>query len=230
MGQKIFLITSIIFALLCEYPVLGQEKKKVRLSVGYNFYTMEDFNAKLSQEGNRTIDEGVNVTVEFSPASLLLWNQIRLAPMLGFEYLVASSKTLHTEVGGSATVNWDLPVSGVYIAPDILFKKLYFRPIGIGYYVLIDANLTVTDRPGNLKISDQAVGISSQAGFTLYSGDLTELFIEAGYRKLKFTDVSQEPQNGFTVFPGGPLIQPGNLPETLDYSGLVFKVGMSVKF
>lgn len=262
MMRKIPLIVLMVLALLLlSYPVLGQEdskkgelkekepkneevrKKKLRLWIGNSWYNMQDFNAKLSSENNNTIDSGVNVSLEFSPGEFtipgvipLIGGTHKIWPMIGFEYLEASSKTTHTAVSGSATVNWDLPVIGIYFAPDIYFFKesqwLHLRPIGAGYYALgklTDAKLTVSDRPGSLKVSDGTVGISSQIGVK-YAKNEFEVFIEGGYRWLKFTDISQKPKGGFTVTSGGPLVQPGNLPESLDYSGFVIKAGASIKF
>lgn len=106
------------------------------------------------------------------------------------------------------------------------------RPIGVGYYWLgefTDAKLTVTDCTGSLGVSDATIGIKSEIGIK-YSNEKFELFADGGYRWLKFTDVSQQPEGGFVVSPGGPLVQLGNLPETFDYSGFIIKAGVSIKF
>lgn len=267
MIKKISVVVLMMFAVLfLSYPVFGKEdpkkeeannkkvekkedQKTVRLWIGYSWYNMKDFNDKLSRENNNTIDGGVNIGLELSPGEVeipptipLIGGRSKILPMIGFEYLGASSKTTHTGVGGSATVNWDLPVIGIYLAPDIEFSekplRFYLRPIGVGYYTLgklTDAKLTVSDRSGSLEVSDETVGITSQIGMKYIKKDKKEveefeIFIEGGYRWLKFTDVSQEPKGGFRVTPGGPLVQPGNLPESLDYSGFIIKVGIGVKF
>lgn len=255
MIRKGFIVFITFFCLLAlSHPVFAEQPKKsedpghgFRLWIGYNWYKMEDFNNKLYSEGNKTIDGGVNLGIETNvvdlPLSLLisqLPGSIKLP--LGIEYLSASSKTTHTAAGGSATVNWELPVVGVYIAPSISFsektKWFYLRPIGVGYYTLgklTDAKLTVSDRPGSLEVSDATVGITSQIGMKYIKKDEKEVekfevFIEGGYRWLKFTNVSQEPKGGFTATPGGSLVQPGNLPESLDYSGFIIKGGIGIWF
>lgn len=249
MLRKGFIIFITFFCLLAlSHPVFAEQSKKdedsghgFRLWIGYNWYKMEDFNDKLSSEGNKTIDAGVNLGIEADVVDLPLSSLIPQLPgsikvPLGIEYLSASSKTTHTAAGGSATVNWELPVVGVYIAPTISFsekpKWLYLRPVGVGYYTLgrvLDAKLTVTDRPGRLEVSGESIGILSQIGMK-HSWNGFTVFVEGGYRWLKFTDVSQEPKDGFTVTPGGPFVQPGNLPQTLDYSGFVIKGGVGIQF
>lgn len=250
MLRKGFIIFMVIFCLLglnslvfAEEPQQKQDENLKRLErylkiwAGYNWYKMGDFNNKLRSEGNETIDGGVNVGIEVNMVDLPIPKLfISIKTPLGIEYLGASSKTTHTGAGGFATVNWELPVVGVYIAPEISFFEkstwLYLRPIGVGYYNLgdiADAKLTVTDRPGRLEVSGNSVGILSQIGMK-YSKNTFTIFVEGGYRLLKFTDVSQQPKDGFTVTPSGPLVQPGNLPQTLDYSGFIVKAGVGIQF
>ena len=82
-----------------------------------------------------------------------------------------------------------------------------------------------------VKVSSDTVGVFSMAGVRYVNQDSGfTLFSELGYRRLRFTDVSLEPRDGFTIMPGAGLAQPGNLPQTLDYSGLVFKFGVGVSF
>lgn len=213
----------------------NEQKRSVRLSAGYAQYSMEEFNNKLRPENNHVIDGGINAALELSLGEIKIPEKLsqlgdyaKLLPTLGFEYLSANSKTTHIGEGGALTVNWDIPVIGIYFAPDIVLEKrgrLYLRPVGIGYYKLSGANLTLTDRPGRLEVSGTTIGISSQVGIKLVSGD-KEMFIEVGYRWLKFTDVRREPKGGFLTDPGGQPIPPSSLPESLDYSGVGIKAGM----
>lgn len=145
MMSKVSLFTLIIFAMLLSNPVFAQEssktkkpnnqtnqqekkeeekKEKVSVYTGYNFYKMDDFNDKLSREGNKNIDGGLNVGLEFHlekiAASILdviggPSIEIPIDIPVGIEYLEASSKTTHD----STVVNWELPVVGIYLMPDI---------------------------------------------------------------------------------------------------------------
>ena len=53
------------------------------------------------------------------------------------------------------SVNWQLPLCGVYISPRLSFRRgaisINLRPIGIGYYTLgqvpMNAELVISDRP-----------------------------------------------------------------------------------
>lgn len=188
MGMRLISLI-LIFNLYSFSLVSAQEKYELLVWVGYHHYKMEDFNKKLSDEKNNTINEGLNAGVELPLVDFLMnfivkkWLGLVL-PLkfpIGIEYLEAHSKTVHTSTDGSATVNWTLPIIGFYIAPTIekelyeiksLNAKLNFllRPIGVGYYTLgkiMDAKLTVTDRPGSLHVYGETVGICSRIGVKL---------------------------------------------------------------
>jgi len=148
--------------------------------------------------------------------------------------LEANSGTTHASgPTGSSNVDWELPVLGLFIAPEFTFQKdhrLYLRPVGVGYYTIgriVEAKLTVSDRPGHLEISGSTVGASSRVGLRL-SGKNTQLSVELGYRYLRFTNLTRTPRSGFTSVPGGSLTQPSSLPETLDYSGLNLTISLSL--
>ncbi|MBI5039528.1 MAG: hypothetical protein HZC13_07235, partial [Nitrospirae bacterium] len=138
------------------------DKTGLRLFGGYNWYSMEDFNNKLKKEGNKTVDGGSNVGIELSPWNVDIprLNITIKVPVFGIEYLGANSKTTHADVMGSAAVDWSLPVIGGYITADIPISDettwFYLRPISIGIYnlgALLNARLTVSDRPGRLDAS-----------------------------------------------------------------------------
>jgi hypothetical protein len=226
-------------------PRRSDDKKKQVITgwIGYGFYSMGDFNAKLSGENNTTIKGGLNAGVEYTPGeiTLPLPNTLKDVPAIkipvpiGFEYLDARSKTTHTDaLGAVTTVNWELPVLGIYVAPEIPIPlsdgssgwRVKWRPIGIGYYMvgrLLEARLSVSDRSGELDMTGDAVGLTTQLGIKYLMDDF-ELFVEGGYRWLRFSDVKQEPKDGFD--PHSPSI----LPETLDYSGPVIKAGVCLRF
>lgn len=228
----------------------AKSKWKINVWAGYNFYKMNEFNAKLSSENNKTIDGGLNIGLEFIPKKFTidlseLMGNIPVVKIIapsvelptnfpiGFEYLEAKSRTIH---GGTTTVNWELPVTGIYFSPEIVFPRkaekseglsLKLRPLGVGYYTLgglMDAKLTLTGEPGHLKVSGDAIGITAQAKIEYKQEDF-EVFVEGGYRWLKFTDVLREPKGGFAS--GAPA---SALPETLDYSGFVIKAGIAWRF
>ena len=216
----------------------GKDARAVQAAawVGYSSYAMKDFDRKLSVEGNAAINGGLNAGVEVSVAALGKGKGLEINIPMGVEFLTASSKTTHSAAEGSATVNWSLPVVGFYIGPRIVFGKkpgavFYLRPVAAGFYDLgnfIKAKLTVSDRPGSLGVSSTTVGVTSVVGGGYRDeGGVLRFFIEGGYRILKFTDVSQSPRGGFASLAGGAAIQPGNLRETLDYSGFVVRMGTS---
>jgi hypothetical protein len=217
------------------------DKSNISAWIGYQNYKMNQFNNKLSSEGNDTIDGGLNAGLEFSwgKQQIPIKGKNIVLPLnfpVGIEYLEAKSKTAHAGIGGQTTVNWELPVVGIYFAPQIsLLEKsdasenrkgfeLKLRPIGIGYYMLgeiMDAKLTVSDRSGCLEVSGDTIGSMSQIGLKYMKKNI-EVFLEYGYRWLKFTDVERAPRGGFSNYP------PSNLPETLDYSGFMIKVGVII--
>lgn len=219
----------------------GDSQKCIRAYIGYNRYEMKEFNEKLIEEDNNPIKGGGNVGLEFSPIEVevpkstpLIGGWLIKLPMVGAEYLTANSNTTHRgDDGTSATVNWNLPVVGIYVAPIISFSKksnwFYLRPVGIGYYTLLNAKLTVSDRPGWLEISGETVGTLSQVGVQ-YLFDKFAVFIEGGWRWLKFTDVFQDPKDDFPAEYGGPPVEAGNLPQPLDYSGVIVRLGIGFQF
>ena len=153
---------------------VNENKTNLRILGGYNWYSMEDFNSKLKVEGNKTIDGGANVGFELSPwcVDIPRLNSPVKVPVFGIEYLGASSKTTHADAMGSATVDWSLPVIGGYITADIPISDeatwFYLRPISIGIYnlgALLNARLTVSDRPGRLDASGNTIGVSTGVNF-----------------------------------------------------------------
>ena len=225
-----------------EKSVKVTEKEKVSVStwVGYGYYAMNEFNRKLSGEGNETIDGGLNVGIEL-PLKGGKVNGLDLSSLpIGVEYLEASSETTHTSGATSITVDWELPVVGIYFWPEVRIPKLSenwmdgkrwdlrLRPLGVGYYTLgkyIDAELDISDSPGYLKVEDETIGIMSQFKIKyVIEKETFEAFMEGGYRWLKFTSVMREPKGGFA---GG---SPSAMPEDLDYSGFIIKAGLCVKF
>lgn len=211
-----------------------QNRKTIRLSVAYGAYSMEEFNTKLRLENNNTVDSGISLALEFSVGELKNAEKIpfigssiaKLLPNVGIEYLNASSKTTHTD-GVTTTVNWHLPVLGIYFAPELVLEKRpwsYLRPLVIGYYRLTDAGLTLSGHPGRLAVSAGTLGVSSQVGAKQRFSEKYEGFIEAGYRWLKFRDVHQTSEGDFLPLPPGTPA--GNLPQSLDYSGLTVRAGI----
>lgn len=189
---------------------------------------------KLSNENNKPIKGGINAGIELNVVDLSIFKSgIHIKAPFGIEYFNATSVSTHSYQGGSVTVDWIIPVVGIYIAPTISIKKMggfYFRPIGIGYYNLgsmFNARLLITDRPGRLEASGDAIGILSVLGMKHSTEEFT-IFAEAGYRWLEFSDVFLDPKDGFTETPGGTLVQAGYLPENLDYRGFVFKIGIEI--
>lgn len=156
----------------------------------------------------------------------------------GAELINASSKTDHIANGASATVNWSIPVLGLYVSPRITFDRSHFqinvRPVGLGYYRLGEglgslgnAELTVSDRPGSLSLSAATLGYVGIVGIE-FPVSKASLLVEGGYRSLQFSDVVLTPKNGFSPGAGGGVSQVGSLPQTLDYSGVIVRIGLGV--
>lgn len=212
--------------------------KRFRLFIGYGSYSLDDFNDKMRAEGNEEISGGLNVGLEFfSEIELkvpVAGEPTFFLPTIGVEYLEASSTTSHPSGSGRTTVDWELAVLGFYVAPEFALKAypwLYLRPVGVGYYTLgqlLDAGLTVSDRPGELEVSGTTVGGFGEIGFK-WKSDGVALSLLGGYRILNFTDVTRKPTDGFTAVPGGPSIAPSALPEDLDFSGPFLKLGLSLE-
>ena len=207
----------------------------VRAWAGLSTYRMGEFNTKLAAENNQPIDKGLNAGVEFNAIDLPL-AQLKFNIPVGFEFLDAASKTTHEFSNGSVTVNWTVPVVGVYFAPEITSSKPgwqpFVRPISVGLYDLgkiIPARLTVSDRSGSLDVSGRQVGVGSYAGVRYARGSFIGIF-EIGYRRLQFSNVNQKPRGGFPDPAGGSPIPESSLRETLDYSGFVARVGIGIQF
>ncbi len=240
---KFLMISFILLMLLCistlsfakEEP--QSKDRMIRIYAGYNHYWMNEFNEKLELENNNIINGGKNIGIEFSPMKVKV-------PLIGeviipicFEYLEAVSKTTHTAPEGSATVKWNLPIFGLYVAPFITPVKkwqfFYIRPVGAGIYSLgkiQNACLYVTDRPGRLDVKSYTAGWFSSGGLKISFEENTSVLLEAGYRWLKFTDISVIPKDGFTEVLGGALVKPGIMKESLDYSGYFLRIGVEIKF
>jgi hypothetical protein len=200
---------------------------------------MKSFNTKLELEGNNSIDNALTAGVElapFTPVTLPRGITLQL-PLGGAEYIKARSKTTHisrTVATNAATVNWNLPAFGVYVAPEITYRAWYFRPVAPGYYWLgrrLRDGLTTTDQPGaRLDVSDETIGTTSTVGWIVPLGrtaSAVRLSIETGFRYLNFTNVKATPRGNFQVASG--FAQVTNLPEDLDYSGWIIRGVVSFK-
>jgi hypothetical protein len=210
----------------------------VRIWVGASFLRMADFNAKLAGEDNNPFGSSFTVAAEADtiPIPVPSINFTVKIPF-GAEFINANSKTVHTANGASATVNWNLPMFGIYVSPRISVHEgklaINIRPIGIGYYRLGStlgsaAELSISDRHGTLAAKSTALGYFGIGGVEWPLGTMS-LLGEVGYRRLLFDDVTLTPTGNFTIGPAGPTavgVQPTNLPETLDYSGWILRVGI----
>lgn len=219
--------------------------RQAKIWIGYGHYRMDDFNRAQVAQGNKKLTDGFNAGIEFSPLSFKVPEKIPLLSSLiggaslslplGLEYLSASTKTTHTLGGNSATVAWNLPVVGIYVAPEIALSApgwLTLQPLTIGYYSIgnpLDANLTINDRPGRLRITAGSVGARSEITIKPFQ-DKMGLFMSIGYRWLRFSDVKQEPRDGFQYSVGGTFSPPGSLQHQLDYSGFVARIGVARSF
>ena len=211
----------------------------IRIWIGYSGFKMEDFNTFLESGGNKTISGGLSLGAEICPFVWNITDKFTLSlPMVGIEILQASSKTIHAANENNIIVNWNVPVTGFCITPEMNLTRpkwaIIFRPIGIGLYwlgipKLKEARLTVTDRPGYLKVSEKTTGIISQAGLRFKVGSC-EMSFDGGYRFLTFSDILQEPKEGFPGCPICPPVKIGSFPYDLDYSGMFFKISISKKF
>jgi hypothetical protein len=213
----------------------------LRIWIGASSLAMKDFNAKLGSEQNNPVGTGFTVAgeVDAIPVPNPVLKTASLKIPLGAEAIGATSETAQTVNGVTTTVNWSLPVFGVYLSPRMSFPRgkllINLRPIGVGYYwlghFLGASELEVSDRPGTLEASANAWGYIGLGGLE-YPVDKATVLVEGGYRRLRFTDVTLTPKNGFTEGPvgaGAVVVQAGNLPQTLDYSGWMLRVGIGIR-
>ena len=212
--------------------------------VSYNQYLMKDFNEYLSTGNNNTINNGYSFGLELGVISFKLSAKVKgvggesstLKLPLGLEYINARSKTKHDQ--NNIVVDWNFPVFGVYIAPDILIPinkkiKLGIRPISFGYYFLgfgktLEAGLTISDRQGNLKLTGGSIGFKPSISGSILLIDNVFVLIRGGYRFLNFTTVNQKCEDGFTFQPGGGSISSTDFPYDLDFSGFVVFAGITI--
>jgi len=200
------------------------------VQAGYGRYAMGAFNRTEQGNSNNTISGGWSVALEGYFTKLKIsdsnrWlggTEIRL-PVVGFEYLRASVDTTHAVGNNSATIEWNLPAVGVYVMPEIQFPGttwLGVRPIELGWYWLgPNSNLTVSDRPGHLRLNSNTFGIKSELIAVKKLAQYRYGFVTAGYRWLRFNNVAQTPTNGFPV-------AAGNLRDAVDYSGAIVTAGV----
>jgi hypothetical protein len=231
--------------------------RELHLLGGFSRYSFEEFNDKLSREGNRRIKGGGTFGAEVSVVDVPLPKPLggSAKTPLGLEVITASSKTTQTFPEGSVTIQWNVPVVGVYSSvafifgqneeerpsPDMQSDKLkisardvqwFIRPLGIGYYALgrwWAAKLTVSDRPGRLVAHGSTVGLTSSAGIR-YVMVRQLLLLEGGFRHFVMSDIVVEPRDGFVEKPQGATFQAGSLRESLDYSGVFIRGGVGVRF
>ncbi|HET9194492.1 MAG TPA: carboxypeptidase-like regulatory domain-containing protein [Vicinamibacterales bacterium] len=202
--------------------------KEARFWGGLNTHAMDEFNQLLAVDRNEPIEWGFSAGAEVSVAATNVRFAGALHLPIGIEYLAASSTTTHSSAAGSATVIWDLPVVGLFVAPTLSVgsaERFYIHP-AVGYYFLglfQEAGLSVTDRSGRLAAKDAAPGVFAAIGLNQRMGDRAGLFVESGYRYLKFTSVELTPRGDFPPVLGGTLAAP------LDYSGFVFRLGFSLR-
>lgn len=209
--------------------------KQARFWFGVSEYSMEGFNQLLSAERNNSIlrgfSAGAEVSVFATPVPVLKGN---LQLPIGVEYLAANSTTTHLGAGGSATVIWDLPAVGLFVAPVISVgsaERLYFHP-GLGYYVLghwKKAGLSVTDRSGQLNAKSSGPSMFAAIGWNQRIGDFGPVFVEGGYRYLKFTSVDTTAAGDFPSVLGGAALRGGALASPLDYSFYFVRFGFAVR-
>ncbi|MBU0700994.1 hypothetical protein KKE26_06855 [bacterium] len=190
--------------------------------IGLNTYDMEDFNDKLNKEGLKPIASGVDFAIEGYydlPPKNSLYKQFQA--IWGTEYLSAGTK----ETFDSTIVKWTLPILGAYFGSQYYCtdsKDVYVR-LQLGEYFLFleKANLKVTDRPGYLEVTGKTFGGMIGMGWTEEPFD-----ISVSYRLLNFTTATQEEKDGFIDRVSGQPIPRGPLPNDLDYSGFIFKIGL----
>jgi hypothetical protein len=153
---------------------------------------------------------------------------------LQFEYLDAGARTTFHGDESSTTVSYQLPLMVIGIAPMITFgshDRFYFQG---GVTVAWLANLaplpraviTVTDRSGYQSATGADMGSFGRLGLLLKRSNRTHFALDVGMRFLQIDDVQLEPHEGFTASPGGALTRPGRLPQSLDYSAFLFRVGL----
>lgn len=211
-------------------PVL----REVKVFIGYAWYDLHDFNQMQAKEDNRKLRGGFDAGIEFSPFTInpppnIPWiGGITLSFPLGYEYSSASVETTHAN---STRVDWNLPLMGMYIAPEITFASvpwLSIQPIGVGYYRLGDANLTVSDRSGRLSFRSSTIGALS--GMTIKPFKKSGIFISVFYRAVTFENVKQTPKDGYRYELTAISSPPGILEHELDFSGFVAKIGIARSF
>jgi hypothetical protein len=218
-----------------ETPAPAGPTSFVRVWIAASWPQMQDFNAVLQSQQNSTISVALTVAGELDAVSIPVapLTGVSIKIPIGAEFIAASSKTTHVASGASATVNWNLPVFGVYLSPRIAFHRenltINLRPLGIGYYnvgqVLGKAQLSVSDRPGALTVASNAWGYLGVVGVEYPTHGVT-LMAEAGYRALRFNQATLTPSGGFTTGSNGIPASAATLPQTLDYSGPVVRVGI----
>jgi hypothetical protein len=209
--------------------------RQVRFWGGVNFYAMDDFNRLLATDRNRPVGSGFTAGAE---VSLIATKVPKLGGTLhlpvGVEYLAADSVTTHVNAGGSATVIWDVPVVGLFVAPTLSLGKaerFYLHP-GVGYYLLGQwqkAGLSVTDRSGRLAAKNSGPGAFAAVGLKQQVGNTAGVFVEGGYRYLKLTSIDVTPVGDFPEVLGGAAVRGGTLASPLDYSSFFLRFGFSLR-
>lgn len=249
------MLLAIGLTLACSFVATAQDKpnpdtKKetaaptaqssfLRAWLGVSWPHMQEFNNLLQIEQNNPIGSSLTVAGELDaiPVPVPGLSGVTIKIPIGAEYIGASSRTSHSANGAAATVNWNLPAFGVYLSPRLTIHRqklsINIRPLGVGYYAigqaLGTAELTVSDRPGSLTVQSRAWGYLGAVGME-YPITGVSVMIEGGYRRLEFNDVTLTPTGGFTTGTTGVPVRVSALPQALDYSGPVVRVGLGFHF
>lgn len=243
----IFFITLFISSILFGETPVKDSVNRVDLTIlaSYNQYRMKDFNTFLSLGNNKNITGGYNLKIELGVIGFTFSGKVdgigvslsKIKLPIGIEYINARSKTNHSQ--NNTIVDWNLPVFGIYLTPDILFNinkniQIGLRPISFGYYFLgigknLKAELTVSDRKGNLKLNGNSFGFMVAMSVNIGLTKNVMLVLNSGYRFLNFTTINQKSEDGFTFQPGGQSIPSTDFPYDLDYSGFLISFGVKIK-
>lgn len=220
---------------------------KIRGAVGYNWFAMKDFNKKLSEEGNNTIEGGENASIEISirkrespPFAQFFSFDLNYSPVMGIEMVDAYSRTTQMIDCKNIDFYWNIPVVGTYFTPITLnrsmdLSRVYVNP-SLGLYTLdkvpfiSNSRFTVTDHPGTLEVSGTRMGFLLQSGLGLRGKRYQNIEVDVvtGYRWLKFSRVGKNPKDGFSNDSEVLELHSSRGPLTLDYSGWIFRLGFGV--
>lgn len=241
-----------------QTPAAAQSRPRmaIKLKAGYNTYSFSDWNAiwgtaansssgsSTSSVGGGTITSGLNFGGTFL---------YRISPqwLAGFDldYLMASSSMKVASGSGASTSNvtldFNLPVLWIgpsinFVIPEVFSKTDLYLGGGLGWLTLMGGSHISTGANSgggsssastSSSFSGSGLGFKVSTGMDYFFSRSWSVNAELGWRLATIGEVKESPVYISSAFGGnGTLKKIDGSTLPLDYSGLIFSIGVSKWF